>query len=248
MLESTSVVRAAAAILGLPLVLSLATAGCELQYSERSEFRRDVPLPDPGACGPVGLAWRAVSVTVEAPDGIAAFQPLLTEATDNDNLNFMVAQTDEPLIVDESPWPLQIGNADSLGGGCYTAVPEYPLAQASAEVELDGPERPFAATDLEFTVVAKLPFEVPLPLTATRVAATSDSELESLTDGRIDGVILGEVAGSTLLDLQEDGDPANDLPLTNFLGTADLDIDGDGVFDDYTAAVAFESERVGLTR
>lgn len=221
-------------------------AGCTLEYSERSDFQRDVPAPDPDACRNDALTWRATSILVDAPSGLAAFQSLLTSATDSGNLNFVITQAEEELLLDQSPWALSIGTADALGGGCYAPSPDYPLSPAIATVDVSGAERPLSATDLAFVVVAKLPFATPLPLTDTEVSAIADSEQEHLIEGRVEGVILGEVAATILLDLTDDGNPDNDLPLTNFLGDPDIDVDGDGVIDDFSASIGFESERVGL--
>lgn len=224
----------------------LFVSACSLQLSERSDFTRDVPAIEPGACRTEVLTWRATEVLVEAPEGLVAFQSLLSEAAGSDNLNFIITQASDELQPDLSPWPLAIGTADALGGGCYAPIPDFPMTPASAEVDTSGAERPFSAADLTFTVVAKLPFDVPLPLTAATVSAVADSQRENLRDGRVEGVILGEIAAATLLDLRGDGDPANFVPLTSFLGDTDLDVDGDGVVDDYSAAFGFSSEPVGL--
>ncbi|MCP4249205.1 MAG: hypothetical protein GY778_19350, partial [bacterium] len=132
--------------------------------------------------------------------------------------------------------------------GCYDFSPLYPPVSTEAVVELGGGETRIIETpgDLEFTIEARLPFVTPLPLTQTRLLATVSNDAQSLREGLVEGVILGEVAAVTMLDLQQDGDPNNDTPLASFLGTPDRDVDGDAVVDDFTAIFHFESIRAGL--
>lgn len=226
---------------------ALTASGCQLVVSERAAFDRDVPIPDAGPCPGDAVTWRATTVTVERPEGLMAFQLLLNQATNSDNLNFIIGQQGPDFDFDATPWSLRIGDGEPTAGGCYALSAEHPAALTEATVDLTGDTRPFVtADDVEFTVVAKLPFAVPLPLTSVEVSAEMTTDRQELMQGRVEGLILGEVATTTLLDLQSDGNPANDQPLSNFLGDPDVDQDGDKIVDDYTAAFDFISVRVGL--
>ncbi len=228
----------------------LALSACKLDVSDRDDFRRDVPIADAGACTSEDWAWRADYVQAELPAGLAGFQVLLNSAVAADNLNFVIAQNGETFVFEESPWALKMGSAEPAGGGCYTFSEVYAPISAEAVVESGGGGTWTFETpgDLEFTIEAKLPFVTPLPLTQTRLTAVMSSDAQNIREGLVEGVILGEIASATLLDLQSDGDPNNDTPLANFLGEPDRDIDGDAVVDDFTAIFHFESIRVGLNR
>jgi hypothetical protein len=239
---------APATLTALAVLVALAV-GCSFDASTRDDFVRDVPLPDAGSCASEALAWRATTVTVEMPAGLAVFQPFIDDAVDTDNLNFLIAQSGEDFVFDESPWPLQIGDADARGG-CYAMSEADPPALTSATVDVAaGDARPLETpADLTFTVIARLPFAVPVPLTAARLTAVVRSDGSALESGVAEGVITAEVASMALIDLQSDGDPANDTPLISFLGDPDTDLDGDGIVDDFAARFLFESTPASLVQ
>ncbi len=239
----------------LASLIPVAVGACTLSVSERSEFDRDVPLPDAGPCSSQAVVWRATSVVVEKPEGLVAFQTLLTQAANSDNLNFMIAQSGPDLDFDAPMWPLRMGDGEPGAGGCYAFSTGYPAAETSVTVNAAGGATSFSTegtpvedpdSDPQFVVVARLPFAVPLPLRVAQVSAEVSSDRQSLEQGRVEAVILGEVAAVTFLDLQSDGDPANDQPLSNFLGDPDIDHDGDMIVDDYAAVFEFTSARVGI--
>lgn len=224
------------------LAAALALAACKFEEPTRSDFQRDLPFPDGGpVLGSPGV-WRATEVFIDKPDGLVGFQNVISSAVDSDHLNLLVVETAGDLDADR--WAVSIGSAERVDAGTFAFDPTYPPAATTATV--DGARRFTTDAPVAFVLRVSFPLEIPVPLSGARVVATASANGLRLSDGLLTGVIEGERAAATLIDLQGDGDPTNDQPLANFLGDPDVDTDGDGTVDDFSAQFAFSSEAVLL--
>lgn len=220
--------------LALALVACLSSLGaCDYQVSTRSDFSRDVPLPDAGAGAP---AWRATALTLAQPEGLRSFQSVLIDpAIEGFGLNLVLQRIDGSL---------RVGTAARTGSEQYTYRADRPPAVALAT---ESAGRIEAAQPLAFQLVITSPYGVDLPLADVHIGATILDDGRRLGEGTATGTITGEAASLVRVDLQQDGNPANDIPLTVFLGTATGDLDGDGVLDDYPFSASFEAGPVTVS-
>jgi hypothetical protein len=223
---------------------------CQFEAPIRSDFAREVPLPDATFADVVAspaTAWRATSYLIDKPNGLKNFQATITTpAVNMEGLNFIIAEDGGDLA--SANWAVRLGTGDRIAPGRFRMSTKYPPAVNQAAVDgAPGSARAFATTELLTVVVAAyVPYEVPNPLVDVAVTATVAADDATLMEGRITGTITGESAAITLLDLQNDGDPKNDPPLLNFLGSPDLDLDGDGTKDDFAYEARFESSLTEL--
>ncbi len=243
--------------LGLAAALS---GGCEFPTSSRNDFKRTVTIPPdaaPPADAPVAppgdggatpdaapamklVAFRASVFTIERPDGLVDFQDShITPAVLRNGLNFMVVTTEAALMAG-GELPLQLGSADPRGA-VFAPIAQYPLGKTMGRLAAD--QTLTSDPPVDFVVLARLPFASPVSISGGKITAHLGAD-RTLTDGLITGVVRGDVAATTLLDLQSDNDPSNDTPLINLLGNADVDTDGDGTPDSFSLRVHFTSSVV----
>ncbi len=236
----------------------LLAGGCDVRSSSRADFARSVVLPDAGVPdaprgtdgggdgGPDAapaepqVALRATTFSVELPDGLNAFNDgVISPAVTREDLNFLVVATERSLM--SSAPELLVGSGDRPSPGRFSLSARFPPARVQATVSGGAlrTDRPF-----RFTLLVRLPYEVVVPVQGAVVSGTLSGT--QLTGGLLEGLIRGEDAAVSLIDTQNDQNPANDTPLSNFLGTPDTDEDGDGTADDFRLVVHFESSRVEL--
>ncbi len=244
--------------LGLSILLAQLWTGCDPRTSHRSDFQRQVTPPDAAADAPLAdaalqdgsadampaspvVAFRATRFEVALPDGLAAFQDVLTSpAVMRGGLNFLVASTQVEL---EGPSPvLRIGSADPLPPDQYVFSTRFRPATVPASL-MGGTLHTSAA--FHFTLLVRLPYDVVVPIVAASLTGMLSADGTQL-EGTLEGTVLAEDAATSLIDTQNDQNPANDTPLLNFLGTPDTDADGDGVRDDFHLVVRISSARVAL--
>lgn len=237
--------------------LALSASGCDVRSSGRADFVRQVTLPDAGAPdaprgtdgadgGPDAapaeprVALRATTFSVELPDGLNAFdESVIAPAVVREDLNFLVVATERSLA---SGTPeLLVGSGDRPAPGRFALSTRFPPARVQATVTAGmlRADRPF-----RFTLLVRLPYEVVVPVQGATVSGALAGT--QLSGGLLEAVIRGEDAAVSLIDTQNDQNPTNDTPLANFLGTPDLDEDGDGTRDDFRLVVHFVSDRVEL--
>lgn len=231
----------------LVAVIWAASAACHLEAPTRADFTRDVPPADasPDAYVLQIEVWRATTLQVSSPSGLAGFQSFVTGAVRNNNLNFLVA-AEEPDASADATWAGYVGDGEHAGDDRFRWT-GGDVPPAAAEIEFTLASRRLTTSGaLDFTLLIRIPAPIAIPIASATVGATLSEDEQSLTGGNLDGFVLGEVATVTLVDLQGDGDPSNDVLLSSLLGSPTADLDGDAQKDDYVLTAVFESESVEL--